>query len=182
MRIRRIYLPLYPLRKVSVEKERPDRFGVRKGLKAMESPFEDTVFYQRLSEPLLKSGWDLNRRVRQSGFRRSDYVAYHFGAIEKTRILFNCPGCHATWARDYARVTVAGRSCLYRIGVSPLHLIQSNADQRCVTCQCYSRRAVVRGRYSTKRCGMACTHATGPVCSCECGGTNHGRDFLSEST
>lgn len=37
----------------------------------------------------------------------------------------------------------------------------------------------VRGKLGKRECDEACTSATGPACTCKCGGRNHGSTWLS---
>lgn len=49
-----------------------------------------------------------------------------------------------------------------------------------IFCGC-GRPAVAKGFkpvHSEKKCGAVCQGATGPSCSCECGGENHGQSMI----
>ena len=53
-------------------------------------------------------------------------------------------------------------------------------DRIFVGCMCGAQveYRMLRGTFSTtEQCGSRCMGATGPACSCSCGGTNHGARF-----
>lgn len=84
------------------------------------------------------------------------------GRMNQRSVIGKCPRCGSGVA---ARMTTA-------------ELQTVSWQVRCGRCNCRTVMVPVQGSYSTRRCNALCQGATGPVCSCECGGENHGRMFL----
>lgn len=98
--------------------------------------------------------------------------------VETVRAIFTCKrrACRHVWAHDY---TGKSGASLYRIVDGAKRWKQD--DYQCpacgndyiVTCN------VVQGTYNEKHiCNAKCMSATSGVCSCSCGGKNHGVNHL----
>jgi hypothetical protein len=79
---------------------------------------------------------------------------------------------------DHVTVEHAGQAS---VAMAEAHGIVVNSWHRgdCPTCGKFYNRMYrkINGRFSEKRiCNDRCTTATGFDCTCNCGGTNHGRD------
>lgn len=96
---------------------------------------------------------------------------------------------------EYRQVRYVGAAMLTayavvaRAGVAPAAWVGSCTgcgraarDVRCLTvCQSCGIPVIlapVYGQVTAGRCGALCMGATGPDCSCECGGQNHGARFM----
>jgi hypothetical protein len=143
----------------------------------------------------------LTRAVRGHLPRANPPTAYRGETETKrgtARVIFRCSRDKTTWAKDYEAVTFShpeptGRpdSFGYRIAqkrrtefyrIDPTgREIRPDDDKTCPRC---ARRDMVGWRpvegTVNKRipCDARCWNATGPQCSCSCGGENHARNSV----
>ena len=99
------------------------------------------------------------------------------------QVIFRCKfkGCGYVWAHNYERDTRG----LFRTWVPEAADINQQPfstpaqDKRCPKCHHLNVVASeVIGTRTSKPCDARCTEAVGHVCSCSCGGKNHGKSYL----
>jgi hypothetical protein len=89
------------------------------------------------------------------------------------RELFTCKRCNHTWGHDY--VEYHGKFCR----VTPTYLQTPEEDARCPTCQSrLVKHGEVKGKLANKPCDERCMEAATLVCTCSCGGANHGKHLV----
>ena len=112
------------------------------------------------------------------------------------RVIFRCSRDRTTWAKDYEAVTFSrprfipdvfgGRTThdrreeFYRFDPTGREL-RPHDDSRCPTCGRTDMVGwhAVEGKINKRiPCDARCWNATGPQCSCSCGGENHARNSV----
>jgi len=114
------------------------------------------------------------------------------------RAIYTCRNrnCKHVWALDYHHEGTDRLGC--KTGTRELNTGEQEAREdaytqgrracnvdvmgalRCPECGCnLPKGGQVQGRYSESHaCGAKCRGAKGPNCECQCGGENHGMNFL----
>lgn len=94
---------------------------------------------------------------------------------KQIRYSFRCPRCKTVQATDYTQQQ-GGFYTTWRTLDGKDQFFQD--DLPCTTCGRERHANPVKGRPSNKKCDARCTGATGHNCECQCGGKNHGADYL----
>lgn len=102
---------------------------------------------------------------------------------EAVRVIWKCrnKNCKHVWAYDYQPATGRNNEYRYLADGTKRYLVEDHMNElRCPECNCSLPNGTrVKGVYNEKHaCNAKCMSSTSGVCSCSCGGKNHGAGHL----